>query len=127
MKATPGVMRIGKYTRSFERFPTVELSKIVTTKTKVWCSPVAVAKGYRCTLTRRRMPREAIRFGPRGVCATSRGASSLMEQGLLDPPTANTNGRHVARDATASAISAPAPIPTSRRDRRSALSSPRLT
>jgi hypothetical protein len=37
----------------------------------------------------------------------------LIEQGLLDPPSVNTSGRHVARDATASAISAPAPMPVS--------------
>jgi hypothetical protein len=114
MKATPGVMRIGEVHAELRKvFPTVELSKIRYYEDKGLVQPSRSRKGYRLYSERDvECLREAIRLAQEEFVPLRVVRLRLIEQGLLDPPTANTNGRHVARDATASAISAPAPMPT---------------
>jgi DNA-binding transcriptional MerR regulator len=114
MKATPGVMRIGEVHAELRKvFPTVELSKIRYYEDKGLVQPSRSRKGYRLYSERDvECLREAIRLAQEEFVPLRVVRLRLIEQGLLDPPSVNTNGRHVARDATASAISAPAPIPT---------------
>jgi DNA-binding transcriptional MerR regulator len=113
MKATPGVMRIGEVHAELRKvFPTVELSKIRYYEDKGLVQPSRSRKGYRLYSERDvECLREAIRLAQEEFVPLRVVRLRLIEQGLLDPPSANTNGRHVARDATAAAISAPAPIP----------------
>jgi DNA-binding transcriptional MerR regulator len=114
MKATPGVMRIGEVHAELRKvFPTVELSKIRYYEDKGLVQPSRSRKGYRLYSERDvECLREAIRLAQEEFVPLRVVRLRLIEQGLLDPPNAsNTNGRHVARDATASAISAPAPMP----------------
>lgn len=114
MKATPGVMRIGEVHAELRKiFPTVELSKIRYYEDKGLVQPSRSRKGYRLYCERDvECLREAIRLAQEEFVPLRVVRLRLIEQGLLDPPTANTNGRHVARDASAPVISAPAPIPT---------------
>jgi MerR HTH family regulatory protein len=114
MKATPGVMRIGEVHAELRKvFPTVELSKIRYYEDKGLVQPSRSRKGYRLYSERDvECLREAIRLAQEEFVPLRVVRLRLIEQGLLDPPTANTNGRHVARDASASTISAPAPIST---------------
>jgi hypothetical protein len=113
MKATPGVMRIGEVHAELRKvFPTVELSKIRYYEDKGLVQPSRSRKGYRLYSERDvECLREAIRLAQEEFVPLRVVRLRLIEQGLLDPPTANSNGRHVARDATASTVSAPAPIP----------------
>ncbi|MGH3732885.1 MAG: MerR family transcriptional regulator [Acidimicrobiales bacterium] len=115
MKATPGVMRIGEvHTELRKMFPTVELSKIRYYEDKGLVQPSRSRKGYRLYSERDvECLREAIRLAQEEFVPLRVVRLRLIEQGLLDPPTVNTNGRHVARDATAGVITAPAPLPTS--------------
>jgi DNA-binding transcriptional MerR regulator len=114
MKATPGVMRIGEVHAELRKiFPTVELSKIRYYEDKGLVQPSRSRKGYRLYSERDvECLREAIRLAQEEFVPLRVVRLRLIEQGLLDPPTANTNGRHVARDASATVISAPAPTPT---------------
>jgi hypothetical protein len=114
MKATPGVMRIGEVHAELRKiFPTVELSKIRYYEDKGLVQPSRSRKGYRLYSERDvECLREAIRLAQEEFVPLRVVRLRLIEQGLLEPPTANTNGRHVARDASATVISAPAPIPT---------------
>jgi DNA-binding transcriptional MerR regulator len=113
MKATPGVMRIGEVHAELRKvFPTVELSKIRYYEDKGLVQPSRSRKGYRLYCDRDvECLREAIRLAQEEFVPLRVVRLRLIEQGLLDPPTANTSGRHVARDASAPAVSAPAPIP----------------
>jgi hypothetical protein len=113
MKATPGVMRIGEVHAELRKiFPTVELSKIRYYEDKGLVQPSRSRKGYRLYSERDvECLREAIRLAQEEFVPLRVVRLRLIEQGLLDPPTANTNGRHVARDAASSTISAPAPMP----------------
>jgi DNA-binding transcriptional MerR regulator len=115
MRATPGVMRIGEVHAELRKmFPTVELSKIRYYEDKGLVQPSRSRKGYRLYSERDvECLREAIRLAQEEFVPLRVVRLRLIEQGLLDPPNASTNGRHVARDATAGVISAPAPIPTS--------------
>jgi hypothetical protein len=93
----------------------VELSKIRYYEDKGLVQPSRSRKGYRLYSERDvECLREAIRLAQEEFVPLRVVRLRLIEQGLLDPPTANTNGRHVARDASAPVISAPAPIPTPR-------------
>ncbi len=114
MKATPGVMRIGEVHAELRKeFPTVELSKIRYYEDKGLVQPSRSRKGYRLYSERDvECLREAIRLAQEEFVPLRVVRLRLIEQGLLDPPTANTNGRHVARDVSATVISAPAPIST---------------
>src|SRR5580704_6765369 len=111
MKATPGVMRIGEVHAELRKmFPSVELSKIRYYEDKGLVQPSRSRKGYRLYSERDvECLREAIRLAQEEFVPLRVVRLRLIEQGLLDPPTANANGRHVARDATATAISIPAP------------------
>jgi hypothetical protein len=113
MKAAPGVMRIGEVHAELRKeFPTVELSKIRYYEDKGLVQPSRSRKGYRLYSERDvECLREAIRLAQEEFVPLRVVRLRLIEQGLLDPSTANTNGRHVARDASAAAVSAPAPIP----------------
>ena len=101
MKATPGVMRIGEVHAELRKiFPTVELSKIRYYEDKGLVQPSRSRKGYRLYSERDvECLREAIRLAQEEFVPLRVVRLRLIEQGLLDPPTANTNGRHVARDA----------------------------
>jgi DNA-binding transcriptional MerR regulator len=114
MRANPGVMRIGEVHAELRKmFPTVELSKIRYYEDKGLVQPSRSRKGYRLYSERDvECLREAIRLAQEEFVPLRVVRLRLMEQGLLDPPNASTNGRHVARDATAGVITAPAPIPT---------------
>jgi DNA-binding transcriptional MerR regulator len=114
MRANPGVMRIGEVHAELRKmFPTVELSKIRYYEDKGLVQPSRSRKGYRLYSERDvECLREAIRLAQEEFVPLRVVRLRLIEQGLLDPPNASTNGRHVARDATAGVITAPAPIPT---------------
>ena len=115
MRANPGVMRIGEVHAELRKmFPTVELSKIRYYEDKGLVQPSRSRKGYRLYSERDvECLREAIRLAQEEFVPLRVVRLRLIEQGLLDPPNASINGRHVARDATAGVITAPAPIPTS--------------
>jgi hypothetical protein len=115
MKAAPGVMRIGEVHAELRKeFPTVELSKIRYYEDKGLVQPSRSRKGYRLYSERDvECLREAIRLAQEEFVPLRVVRLRLIEQGLLDPPTVASNGRHVARDASTSTVSASAPIPAS--------------
>src|ERR1700689_860474 len=112
MNGNQGIMRIGEVHAQLRKyFPEIELSKIRYYEDKGLVQPSRSRKGYRLYSERDvEGLREAIRLAQEEFVPLRVGPLRLIEQGLLDPPNASTNGRHVARDATAGVISAPAPI-----------------
>lgn len=115
MKAAPGVMRIGEVHAELRKeFPTVELSKIRYYEDKGLVQPSRSRKGYRLYSERDvECLREAIRLAQEEFVPLRVVRLRLIEQGLLDAPNVSSNGRHVARDASATAVTVPAPIPAS--------------
>lgn len=113
MSANPGVMRIGEVHAELRKdFPNVELSKIRYYEDKGLVQPSRSRKGYRLYSERDvECLREAIRLAQEEFVPLRVVRLRLIEQGLLDPPSASTNGRHVAREASVGVINAPAPAP----------------
>src|SRR5580658_1091381 len=114
MKATPGVMRIGEVHAELRKvFPNVELSKIRYYEDKGLVQPSRSRKGYRLYSERDvECLREAIRLAQEEFVPLRVVRLRLIEQGLLSAPHVTPSTRQVARDAAATVISAPAPIPT---------------
>ncbi|HEV7959048.1 MAG TPA: MerR family transcriptional regulator [Acidimicrobiales bacterium] len=114
MSVNQGVMRIGEVHAELRKvFPNVELSKIRYYEDKGLVQPSRSRKGYRLYSERDvECLREAIRLAQEEFVPLRVVRLRLIEQGLLDPPNASTNGRHVAREASVGVINAPAPTPT---------------
>jgi DNA-binding transcriptional MerR regulator len=115
MSVNQGVMRIGEVHAELRKdFPNVELSKIRYYEDKGLVQPSRSRKGYRLYSERDvECLREAIRLAQEEFVPLRVVRLRLIEQGLLDAPSTNTNGRHVARDATVGVITAPAPVAVS--------------
>lgn len=113
MSVNQGVMRIGEVHAELRKvFPNVELSKIRYYEDKGLVQPSRSRKGYRLYSERDvECLREAIRLAQEEFVPLRVVRLRLIEQGLLDPPTASTNGRHVAREASVGVITAPVPTP----------------
>jgi DNA-binding transcriptional MerR regulator len=113
MSVNQGVMRIGEVHAELRKvYPNVELSKIRYYEDKGLVQPSRSRKGYRLYSERDvECLREAIRLAQEEFVPLRVVRLRLIEQGLLDPPNASTNGRHVAREASAGAVSVPAPSP----------------
>ena len=116
MSVNQGVMRIGEVHAELRKvFPNVELSKIRYYEDKGLVQPSRSRKGYRLYSERDvECLREAIRLAQEEFVPLRVVRLRLIEQGLLDAPNASSNGRHVAREASAGAVQAPAPIPAPR-------------
>ncbi len=114
MSVNPGVMRIGEVHAELRKvFPNVELSKIRYYEDKGLVQPSRSRKGYRLYSERDvECLREAIRLAQEEFVPLRVVRLRLIEQGLLDPPSTSTNGRHVARETSVGVINAPAPTPT---------------
>ncbi|MGC2175313.1 MAG: MerR family transcriptional regulator [Acidimicrobiales bacterium] len=117
MSVNQGVMRIGEVHAELRKvFPNVELSKIRYYEDKGLVQPSRSRKGYRLYSERDvECLREAIRLAQEEFVPLRVVRLRLIEQGLLDPPNASTNGRHVAREASVGVINAPAPTPSAPR------------
>ncbi|HWD96688.1 MAG TPA: MerR family transcriptional regulator [Acidimicrobiales bacterium] len=113
MSVNQGVMRIGEVHAELRKvYPNVELSKIRYYEDKGLVQPSRSRKGYRLYSERDvECLREAIRLAQEEFVPLRVVRLRLIEQGLLDPPNASTNGRHVAREATVGVINAPVPAP----------------
>jgi DNA-binding transcriptional MerR regulator len=111
MSVNQGVMRIGEVHAELRKvFPNVELSKIRYYEDKGLVQPSRSRKGYRLYSERDvECLREAIRLAQEEFVPLRVVRLRLIEQGLLDPPNASTNGRHVARETSVGVINAPAP------------------
>lgn len=117
MSVNQGVMRIGEVHAELRKvFPNVELSKIRYYEDKGLVQPSRSRKGYRLYSERDvECLREAIRLAQEEFVPLRVVRLRLIEQGLLDPPNASTNGRHVARETSVGVINAPAPAPSATR------------
>ncbi len=117
MSVNQGVMRIGEVHAELRKvFPNVELSKIRYYEDKGLVQPSRSRKGYRLYSERDvECLREAIRLAQEEFVPLRVVRLRLIEQGLLDPPSSSTNGRHVAREASVGVINAPAPPPSAPR------------
>jgi DNA-binding transcriptional MerR regulator len=113
MSVNQGVMRIGEvHTELRKVFPNVELSKIRYYEDKGLVQPSRSRKGYRLYSERDvECLREAIRLAQEEFVPLRVVRLRLIEQGLLDPPNASTNGRHVAREASVGVINVQVPAP----------------
>jgi hypothetical protein len=113
MSVNQGVMRIGEVHAELRKvFPNVELSKIRYYEDKGLVQPSRSRKGYRLYSERDvECLREAIRLAQEEFVPLRVVRLRLIEQGLLEPPNASANGRHVAREATVGVINAPVPTP----------------
>ena len=94
MSVNQGVMRIGEVHAELRKvFPNVELSKIRYYEDKGLVQPSRSRKGYRLYSERDvECLREAIRLAQEEFVPLRVVRLRLIEQGLLDPPNATTNG-----------------------------------
>jgi DNA-binding transcriptional MerR regulator len=106
-------MRIGEVHAQLRKlFPDVELSKIRYYEDKGLVQPSRSRKGYRLYSERDvDCLREAIRLAQEEFVPLRVVRLRLIEQGLLVVPNVTHSGRHAAREATMSVVSAPAPAP----------------
>jgi DNA-binding transcriptional MerR regulator len=114
--STQGSMRIGEVHAQLRKvYPDVELSKIRYYEDKGLVQPSRSRKGYRLYSDRDvECLREAIRLAQEEFVPLRVVRLRLIEQGLLEAPSATTNARHAARESAVSVVSAPAPLPTPR-------------
>ena len=115
MSVNQGGMRIGEVHAQLRKlFPEVELSKIRYYEDKGLVQPSRSRKGYRLYSERDvDCLREAIRLAQEEFVPLRVVRLRLIEQGLLMVPNVTPGARHVAREATVSVVSAPAPVPRS--------------
>jgi DNA-binding transcriptional MerR regulator len=112
MSVNQGGMRIGEVHAQLRKlFPEVELSKIRYYEDKGLVQPSRSRKGYRLYSERDvDCLREAIRLAQEEFVPLRVVRLRLIEQGLLTVPNVTPGARHVAREATMSVVSAPAPV-----------------
>lgn len=110
MSVTGGRMRIGEVHALLRQdYPDIELSKIRYYEDKGLVAPSRSRKGYRLYSERDvECLREAIRLAQEEFVPLRVVRLRLVEQGLLSDTPSPTQ-RQVAREATASAVTAPAP------------------
>jgi DNA-binding transcriptional MerR regulator len=116
MSVNQGGMRIGEVHAQLRKlFPEVELSKIRYYEDKGLVQPSRSRKGYRLYSERDvECLREAIRLAQEEFVPLRVVRLRLIEQGLLVVPNVSPGARHVAREATVSVVSAPAPTAVAR-------------
>ena len=116
MNVNQGVMRIGEVHAQLRTFfPEVELSKIRYYEDKGLVQPSRSRKGYRLYSERDvACLREAIRLAQEEFVPLRVVRLRLIEQGLLSANSVTTTTRQVAREATVSVVSAPAPASVAR-------------
>jgi len=114
MSVNQGFMRIGEVHAQLRKlFPEVELSKIRYYEDKGLVQPSRSRKGYRLYSDRDvECLREAIRLAQEEFVPLRVVRLRLIEQGLLAPANLTSNTRQIAREASPSVVSAPAPSPT---------------
>jgi hypothetical protein len=116
MSVNQGDMRIGEVHAQLRKvFPDVELSKIRYYEDKGLVQPSRSRKGYRLYSERDvECLSEAIRLAQEEFVPLRVVRLRLIEQGLLVIPNVAPSTRQVAREASPSAVSAPAPTSTPR-------------
>ncbi|HUY16353.1 MAG TPA: MerR family transcriptional regulator [Acidimicrobiales bacterium] len=116
MSVNQGFMRIGEVHAQLRKlFPEVELSKIRYYEDKGLVQPSRSRKGYRLYSERDvECLREAIRLAQEEFVPLRVVRLRLIEQGLLTPPAVSSTTRQIAREAAPSAVSVPAPPPSTR-------------